>query len=35
MAEKAESASPQLMVPILLLVGWIVGCIIVVYIVFF
>ncbi|XP_052034664.1 sarcoplasmic/endoplasmic reticulum calcium ATPase regulator DWORF isoform X1 [Apodemus sylvaticus] len=35
MAEKAESASPRLMVPILLLVGWIVGCIIVIYIVFF
>ncbi|XP_052034665.1 sarcoplasmic/endoplasmic reticulum calcium ATPase regulator DWORF isoform X2 [Apodemus sylvaticus] len=34
MAEK-ESASPRLMVPILLLVGWIVGCIIVIYIVFF
>ncbi|XP_042135029.1 sarcoplasmic/endoplasmic reticulum calcium ATPase regulator DWORF isoform X2 [Peromyscus maniculatus bairdii] len=33
MAEK-ESTSPQLMVPVLLLVGWIVGCIIVVYIVF-
>ncbi|XP_052586778.1 sarcoplasmic/endoplasmic reticulum calcium ATPase regulator DWORF [Peromyscus californicus insignis] len=29
-----ESTSPQFMVPILLLVGWIVGCIIVVYIVF-
>ncbi|XP_029330781.1 DWARF open reading frame isoform X1 [Mus caroli] len=35
MAEKAESTSPHLMVPILLLVGWIVGCIIVIYIVFF
>ncbi|XP_028619296.1 DWARF open reading frame isoform X2 [Grammomys surdaster] len=35
MAEKAESKSPHLMVPILLLVGWIVGCIIVIYVVFF
>ncbi|XP_076788202.1 sarcoplasmic/endoplasmic reticulum calcium ATPase regulator DWORF isoform X2 [Arvicanthis niloticus] len=34
MAEK-ESKSPHLMVPILLLVGWIVGCVIVIYIVFF
>uniref|UniRef100_A0A8C6ICE4 Small transmembrane regulator of ion transport 1 n=1 Tax=Mus spicilegus TaxID=10103 RepID=A0A8C6ICE4_MUSSI len=34
MAEK-ESTSPHLMVPNLLLVGWIVGCIIVIYIVFF
>ncbi|XP_051012864.1 sarcoplasmic/endoplasmic reticulum calcium ATPase regulator DWORF [Acomys russatus] len=33
MAEK-ESTSHRLLVPILLLVGWIVGCIIVVYIVF-
>ncbi|KAM5275927.1 sarcoplasmic/endoplasmic reticulum calcium ATPase regulator DWORF [Hipposideros larvatus] len=34
MAEK-ESTSSQLLVPILLLVGWIVGCIIMVYVVFF
>uniref|UniRef100_A0A671E3G7 Small transmembrane regulator of ion transport 1 n=1 Tax=Rhinolophus ferrumequinum TaxID=59479 RepID=A0A671E3G7_RHIFE len=35
MAEKAESTSSQLLVPILLLVGWIVGCVIMVYVVFF
>ncbi|XP_054435825.1 sarcoplasmic/endoplasmic reticulum calcium ATPase regulator DWORF isoform X1 [Pteronotus mesoamericanus] len=35
MAEKAESMSSQLLVPILLLIGWIVGCIIMVYVVFF
>ncbi|XP_060232922.1 sarcoplasmic/endoplasmic reticulum calcium ATPase regulator DWORF [Meriones unguiculatus] len=34
MAEK-DSAWPRLTVPILLLVGWIVGCIIVIYVVFF
>ncbi|KAF6384628.1 hypothetical protein mRhiFer1_004229 [Rhinolophus ferrumequinum] len=34
MAEK-ESTSSQLLVPILLLVGWIVGCVIMVYVVFF
>ncbi|XP_021558299.1 sarcoplasmic/endoplasmic reticulum calcium ATPase regulator DWORF isoform X1 [Mirounga angustirostris] len=34
MAEKAESASSRLLVPILLLIGWIVGCIIMVYVVF-
>ncbi|XP_054435832.1 sarcoplasmic/endoplasmic reticulum calcium ATPase regulator DWORF isoform X2 [Pteronotus mesoamericanus] len=34
MAEK-ESMSSQLLVPILLLIGWIVGCIIMVYVVFF
>ncbi|XP_024899981.1 DWARF open reading frame [Pteropus alecto] len=33
MAEK-ESTSSHLLVPVLLLVGWIVGCIIMVYVVF-
>ncbi|XP_030879625.1 sarcoplasmic/endoplasmic reticulum calcium ATPase regulator DWORF isoform X2 [Callorhinus ursinus] len=33
MAEK-ESASSRLLVPILLLIGWIVGCIVMVYVVF-
>ncbi|XP_075865934.1 sarcoplasmic/endoplasmic reticulum calcium ATPase regulator DWORF [Microcebus murinus] len=34
MAEKAESTFSHLLVPILLLIGWIVGCIIMVYVVF-
>ncbi|KAM9190123.1 sarcoplasmic/endoplasmic reticulum calcium ATPase regulator DWORF [Dugong dugon] len=34
MAEKAEFQSPRLLVPILLLIGWIVGCIVMVYVVF-
>ncbi|XP_033615466.1 sarcoplasmic/endoplasmic reticulum calcium ATPase regulator DWORF isoform X1 [Fukomys damarensis] len=34
MAEKAEHTLSHLMVPVLLLIGWIVGCIIVVYVVF-
>ncbi|XP_045857692.1 sarcoplasmic/endoplasmic reticulum calcium ATPase regulator DWORF [Meles meles] len=34
MAEKAELPSSRLLVPILLLIGWIVGCIIMVYVVF-
>ncbi|KAM7132215.1 sarcoplasmic/endoplasmic reticulum calcium ATPase regulator DWORF [Molossus nigricans] len=33
MAEK-ESTSSQILVPVLLLIGWIVGCIIMVYVVF-
>ncbi|XP_035134197.1 sarcoplasmic/endoplasmic reticulum calcium ATPase regulator DWORF [Callithrix jacchus] len=34
MAEKAESTVSRLLVPILLLIGWIVGCIIMIYVVF-
>ncbi|XP_047641154.1 sarcoplasmic/endoplasmic reticulum calcium ATPase regulator DWORF [Phacochoerus africanus] len=34
MAEKAESTLSHLLVPILLLIGWIVGCIVMVYVVF-
>ncbi|XP_069330966.1 sarcoplasmic/endoplasmic reticulum calcium ATPase regulator DWORF [Eulemur rufifrons] len=34
MAEKAASTFSHLLVPILLLIGWIVGCIIMVYVVF-
>ncbi|KAM6223893.1 sarcoplasmic/endoplasmic reticulum calcium ATPase regulator DWORF [Rhynchocyon petersi] len=34
MAEKAEFLSSRLVVPILLLIGWIVGCIIMIYVVF-
>ncbi|KAM8812610.1 sarcoplasmic/endoplasmic reticulum calcium ATPase regulator DWORF [Rhynchonycteris naso] len=32
---QAESTSSQLLVPVLLLIGWIVGCIKMVYVVFF
>ncbi|NP_001339058.1 sarcoplasmic/endoplasmic reticulum calcium ATPase regulator DWORF [Macaca nemestrina] len=34
MAEKAGSTFSHLLVPILLLIGWIVGCIIMIYVVF-
>ncbi|XP_073930043.1 sarcoplasmic/endoplasmic reticulum calcium ATPase regulator DWORF isoform X1 [Castor canadensis] len=34
MAEKAESTLSHFMVPILLLIGWIVGCIVMIYVVF-
>ncbi|KAM5334565.1 sarcoplasmic/endoplasmic reticulum calcium ATPase regulator DWORF isoform 2-T5 [Glossophaga mutica] len=34
MAEK-ESTSSQLLIPVLLLIGWIVGCIVMVYVIFF
>ncbi|XP_023411110.1 sarcoplasmic/endoplasmic reticulum calcium ATPase regulator DWORF isoform X1 [Loxodonta africana] len=34
MAEKAEFLSSRLVVPILLLIAWIVGCIVMVYVVF-
>nr|XP_044986612.1 sarcoplasmic/endoplasmic reticulum calcium ATPase regulator DWORF [Jaculus jaculus] len=32
--KEATSTLPHLLVPILLLIGWIVGCIIVIYVVF-
>ncbi|KAM9697308.1 sarcoplasmic/endoplasmic reticulum calcium ATPase regulator DWORF [Muntiacus reevesi] len=34
MAEKAEATLSRFLVPILLLIGWIVGCIVMVYVVF-
>ncbi|XP_075404979.1 sarcoplasmic/endoplasmic reticulum calcium ATPase regulator DWORF [Tenrec ecaudatus] len=34
MAEKAELLSSRLLVPILLFIGWIVGCVIMIYVVF-
>ncbi|XP_030700469.1 sarcoplasmic/endoplasmic reticulum calcium ATPase regulator DWORF [Globicephala melas] len=34
MAEKATTTFSHLLVPILLLIGWIVGCIVMVYVVF-
>ncbi|XP_053456681.1 sarcoplasmic/endoplasmic reticulum calcium ATPase regulator DWORF [Nycticebus coucang] len=34
MAEKAVSTYSHLLVPVLLLIGWIVGCVIMVYVVF-
>ncbi|XP_026948598.1 sarcoplasmic/endoplasmic reticulum calcium ATPase regulator DWORF [Orcinus orca] len=34
MAEKAAATFSHLLVPILLLIGWIVGCIVMVYVVF-
>ncbi|XP_024851641.1 sarcoplasmic/endoplasmic reticulum calcium ATPase regulator DWORF [Bos indicus] len=34
MAEKAEATLSRYVVPILLLIGWIVGCIVMVYVVF-
>uniref|UniRef100_A0A8D2CNG4 Small transmembrane regulator of ion transport 1 n=1 Tax=Sciurus vulgaris TaxID=55149 RepID=A0A8D2CNG4_SCIVU len=34
MAGKAESTLQHFLVPILLLIGWIVGCVIVIYVVF-
>uniref|UniRef100_A0A8C6E0N4 Small transmembrane regulator of ion transport 1 n=1 Tax=Moschus moschiferus TaxID=68415 RepID=A0A8C6E0N4_MOSMO len=34
MAEKAEVSLSRFVVPILLLIGWIVGCIVMVYVVF-
>ncbi|XP_060053602.1 sarcoplasmic/endoplasmic reticulum calcium ATPase regulator DWORF [Erinaceus europaeus] len=35
MSEKAESTFPHLLVPVLLLIGWIVGLITMIYFVFF
>ncbi|XP_028925817.1 sarcoplasmic/endoplasmic reticulum calcium ATPase regulator DWORF [Ornithorhynchus anatinus] len=34
MAEKGEPASKNLLVPILLLIGWVVGCVVMIYVIF-